>query len=85
MTLKKYCQFNGKMYAMDLPITEEQFHEAHVKWQNGALIQDAFSFLNADQREFIMTGTPPHIWDSMFAPLPSNEELSRMVVFSKTK
>lgn len=67
MELKKYCQFNGKMYKMDLPITEEQFVEAHIKWQNGALIQDAFHFLNADQREFIMTGTPPHIWHKMFS------------------
>jgi hypothetical protein len=33
----------------------------------GALIQEAFPYLNADEREFIMTGTPPHIWEQMFA------------------
>jgi hypothetical protein len=31
------------------------------------VIQSAFSYLDADQREFVMTGTPPHVWDEMFS------------------
>ena len=68
MKLTRTCQFNGKVYTMDFPtMTDAQFFSAHMKWQNGALIQDAFSFLTDDEREFIMSGTPSHIWDEMFA------------------
>ncbi len=34
-----------------------------MKCDLGALIQEAFFFLTADEREFIMTGTPPHVWE----------------------
>ena len=30
------------------------------------LIQDIFPYLNADQREQIMTGTHPSCWNQMF-------------------
>ena len=68
MKLNNFCQFNGQIYTMDFPtMNEEQFFSACVKWQNGALVQDAFSFLTNEEREFIMTGTPPHVWNEMFA------------------
>ena len=68
MQLTKRCQFNGQTYTMDFPtMTASQYYDAREKWNNGALIQDAFFFLTADEREFIMTGTPPHVWDEMFA------------------
>jgi hypothetical protein len=35
-------------------------------WTNGALIQDCFPDLTADQREFIMTGASPEEWDEEF-------------------
>jgi len=68
MKLTNFCKFNGMIYTMDFPtMNEEQFFSASMKWQNGALIQDAFSFLTDEEREFIMTGTPPHVWNEMFA------------------
>lgn len=30
------------------------------------MVQDAFSFLNNDQREFIMTGIDPEEWEELF-------------------
>lgn len=36
------------------------------KRDSGALIQDALPWLNADQREFIMTGITPDMWDRLF-------------------
>lgn len=33
----------------------------------GALIQNAFSFLDADQREFLITGIIQGEWDKMFS------------------
>lgn len=68
MQLTKTCQFNGKQYTMDFPtMTEEQYVTALIKCDLGALVQEAFFFLTADEREFIMTGTPPHVWNQMFA------------------
>jgi len=68
MQLTKRCQFNGQIYTMDFPnMTEEQYATALMKSDLGALIQEAFFFLTADEREFIMTGTPPHVWEEMFA------------------
>lgn len=56
---------------MDFPtMTEEQYATALMKCDLGALIQEAFFFLTADEREFIMTGTPPHVWEEMFPPAP---------------
>jgi len=42
-------------------------HIAHLEdWQNGTLAQKAFSYLDADQRELIMTGTHSGCWDKIF-------------------
>ena len=35
-------------------------------WRKGMLIQYAFSFLNREEREFIMTGITPKEWNEMF-------------------
>lgn len=67
MKLKRTCQFNGKIYEMDFPnMTASQYYDAREKWKGGLLIQQAFPFLNADEREFIMTGTPPNVWNEIF-------------------
>lgn len=36
------------------------------KYERGALIQDAFPYLTAGEREFIMTGTTEEEWDELF-------------------
>lgn len=40
--------------------------DQYQAWQNGALIQDAFPDLSADEREQIKSGIHPACWDSMF-------------------
>jgi hypothetical protein len=50
---------------MEIPIGESEFNRCFQKWLDGELIQNAFPMLNADQREFIMTGITPKEWDSM--------------------
>jgi hypothetical protein len=40
--------------------------EGYQRWVDGDMIQYALSFLNADQREFIMTGITPEMWNEMF-------------------
>jgi len=51
---------------MVLPLTQEEYDEGNAKHKDGVLIQHAFPTLNADQREFLMTGATPGEWDSVF-------------------
>lgn len=37
------------------------------RWINGELIQVAFPYLNADQREILKTGIDAQDWDALFA------------------
>jgi hypothetical protein len=41
---------------MELPMSLGDFVAAMEKWDNGAMVQDAFPRFNAIQREFLMTG-----------------------------
>ena len=66
-TLTRRSPFSGNLNTMSFPMTEEAFDAAYEKWQNGALIQNAFPNLNADQREFIMTGITAEEWDETFS------------------
>jgi hypothetical protein len=47
---------------MELPIRSGQLH----RWMDGALIQDAMPNLNAEQREFLITGITPSEWNEAF-------------------
>jgi hypothetical protein len=46
------------------------------KWQNGALIQDAFPDLTSDQCEIIKTGICPKCWDEMEEAADEEDGLS---------
>jgi hypothetical protein len=39
----------------------------YYAWKRGRAIQVAFPYLNADQRESLMTGICPPCWEKMFA------------------
>ena len=41
---------------------------------DGALVQNAFSFLTADEREFLQTGMTKEEWDHLFADEEESEE-----------
>lgn len=53
----------GVTRTIDLPVTPEQL----VAWENGALAQIVFNNLDAEQREFIISGNTNEDWDKMFA------------------
>ena len=74
MKVTRVCQLNGKTYTMDIPaLTPELLAKGEQMRQQGALIQTAFWFLNAAEREFLLTGTPPDVWDTIFGP-PGEED-----------
>lgn len=62
MQVTKISPFSGKANTMDLDITAAQY----AAWQQGALIQNVFPHLTADEREFLLTGITKEEWDSMF-------------------
>jgi len=44
----------------------EQYKQGVNDYRNGKLIQDAFPFLSADEREFLLTGMTPEEWELEF-------------------
>ena len=62
MQIVRTSTLSGNTSAMEIAVSQDQLDA----WLNGALIQNAMPNLNADEREFIMTGITPNEWDAMF-------------------
>lgn len=66
MKITKQNPMTGKDVTVELNITSTELYN----WQkNGTKVQDAFPHLNADEREFLITGIPPGEWDNFLGPL----------------
>ena len=61
MLITRTNPFNGSVNTRDLDITEQQV----AAYEAGALLQNAFPNLSADDREFYKTGIDN--WDELFA------------------
>jgi hypothetical protein len=66
ISLTKRSNLTGKVNTVELPLTNEAYQLSLKAWRNGALIQKAFPTLDADQREFIMTGITAEEWNAHF-------------------
>lgn len=53
----------GVTRTKDLPVTPEQIS----RWEQGELAQNVFTQLNAEEREFIISGNTTEDWDRIFA------------------
>lgn len=62
--LRNKSAFTGTMNELLLPITQEEF-DAYINGESGP-VQEAFPQLDADQREFILTGVTKAEWDAAF-------------------
>lgn len=62
MLITKIDPFTNKENTFDFPITEDQY----LSWKDGALVQDVFPHLSADEREFLMTGIVSSSWKKIF-------------------
>lgn len=51
--------FTRKVNRMIFTVSRSKWAAAEKAYNSGALIQNAFRFLNADEREFLMTGMTP--------------------------
>ena len=64
MNITKTSAHSGITRTLDLDVTLEEY----AAWRAGELIQVAMPRLNADEREFIMTGITPSEWKEIFPP-----------------
>ena len=71
MLVTRSSIFTGKVTTLDLPVTSAQI----IAYDRGALVQDAFPGLDADQREFMISGATPDEWAALFPPETTEEEI----------
>jgi len=66
MKLTQRSAATGNVHTVDLPISNDEYVLALYKWQQGAMIQDAFPTLSQGEREFIKSGITAEEWDAIF-------------------
>jgi hypothetical protein len=62
MPVTRTSQISGITRTLVLDVTPRELHA----YANGALLQDAFPHLSADDREFIKSGITKEEWDELF-------------------
>lgn len=60
LTLTTTCPFCGKSHDVVVDIFD------YFAWQEGELVQNAFPYLSANDREMLISGICPKCWDEMF-------------------
>lgn len=66
--LKLTSPISGNVNEMDLPVEQEKIDQWYEMGRapGTPFIQDFFSELNDEQREFILTGISPEEWKGLF-------------------
>ena len=59
--IKTTCPFCGATNMIEVNLID------YWDWEDGKLAQDAFPYLNLDEREMLISGICPECFDSMFA------------------
>ena len=66
-----------EMSSMNLNIEYPEFILGLQQWLRGALIQDVFPKASSEEREFIVSGLTPEVWNAIFGEEEYNDnELS---------
>jgi hypothetical protein len=60
VTASKECSELGSVYSVTVPLRD------YTLWRSGELAQNAFPYLSADQREFLISGSTPAEFEAMF-------------------
>ncbi len=63
MLITRQSMLTGKTHSLEIPLSVQEFKTACRKYEEGAFIQDAFSSLTPELREFILTGITPEEWE----------------------
>ena len=62
------CPFCGKESFLTLSANDFE------AWQNGELVQNAFPYLDANERELLVSGICSECWDKMFSSEEDEED-----------
>lgn len=68
VTIITRCPFCGR--ANEVEVNEADY----LDWQDGVLVQDAFPYLSADEREMLVSGICPTCWESTFGGAEDEDE-----------
>jgi len=68
VTVVTRCPFCGR--ANEVEVNEDDY----LDWQDGVLAQDAFPYLNANEREMLISGICPTCWASSAMRMIANFE-----------
>ena len=60
VTILTVCPFCG--HANEVAVNEADYWD----WQDGELVQNAFPYLSADEREMLISGICPTCWEKTF-------------------
>ncbi len=63
MNITKKCPITGTVNTRFIDVLPLQVE----CWQAGACIQDAMPSLSVDDREFMLSGITPEVWENYFA------------------
>ena len=66
VTITRTSAFTGKVNEMTFYVRPDVFAEAVEAYRSGELLQNAFPFLTAEEREFYETGITPQEWADTF-------------------
>lgn len=66
VTITRKSPFSGKVNEMTFYVRPDVFAQAMEEYRSGELLQKAFDFLTADEREFLKTGIMPEEWNTLF-------------------
>lgn len=61
-TVVRTSQLTGKVSEMQMRFDLTDY----TNWQNGTVIQNALPYLNAEEREFLLTGITPDEWEDTY-------------------
>lgn len=67
--IQTICPFCHHVH--DVGVNELDFWD----WEDGALVQDAFPYLSANEREMLISGICPDCWNDTFPPEEEEEEV----------
>lgn len=63
VTVSRISNFSGNLNTMVLPINPVEFHKLKERWDKGEYVTDVYPMLNADEREFLISGMIPEEWN----------------------
>ena len=62
MLITRKSRISGKVHTQEMDVTPEQI----ARFESGVFVQDAFPHLNADDREFMLSGITAKEWKDTF-------------------